>query len=195
MTRAVHVTLFVVFVSAGAGMAATPTQASSHQLRSPSSRNSCAENARKPTAQERIVQRDIQEVIDQSLEADEARDWRAQLNPLTSDFTLTLLDGTTLNRSQVQEGIRRDFDSILAISDQTSIKIDCLTLSGKQATVYTNQHYVRTMPDRKDGSPHEVITNVRHRETWIYNDRGWMVKHVAELEQGQTYLDGEPYNP
>ena len=71
----------------------------------------------------------------------------------------------------------------------------CLVLAGKQATVYTRQQYVRTLPDRKDGSPHEVITGVKHRETWVYTNDGWASKRIEELEQGQTYLDGEPYDP
>ena len=147
------------------------------------------------SAQERIAQRDIQELIDESIEADIARDSRAGTRNLTDDFTLRLLDGTVLNRQQFLEGNNEQKDSLLLVSDRTRVSIDCLTLKGKEATVYTNQHYVRYMPDRKDGSPHEVITNITHRETWIFTSEGWKVKHIDELQQGATLLNGQPYNP
>jgi len=40
-----------------------------------------------------------------------------------------------------------------------------------------------------------VITSVRHRETWVYTKDGWIAKRIEEIEQGITYLDGEPYDP
>ncbi len=79
--------------------------------------------------------------------------------------------------------------------DRTYTRIECLTLTGNEATVYTTQQYVRTIPDRKDGSPHEVITSVRHREKWVRTKDGWVGKRVEEIEQGPTYLGGEPYKP
>ncbi|HXO30816.1 MAG TPA: hypothetical protein VN901_00530 [Candidatus Acidoferrales bacterium] len=47
------------------------------------------------------------------------------------------------------------------------------------------------MPNRKDGSPHELITNVKHRETWGYTEAGWLMKRIEEMKQGPTYLDGK----
>jgi len=114
----------------------------------------------------------------------------------SADFTIQLLDGTTLDRSQAIEGVRRDLESILGIDpDRTYTRIECLTLSGKEATVYTYQQYTRTIPDRKDGSPHEATTSVRHIETWIYTKDGWVAKRIKETEQGPTFLDGEVYDP
>jgi hypothetical protein len=54
---------------------------------------------------------------------------------------------------------------------------------------------IRTIPDGNDGSPHEVITSITHREKWVRTKDGWVGKRVEEIEQGPTYLDGEPYNP
>ena len=148
------------------------------------------------TAQEGIAQRDIQNVIDQGIEELGAKDLEAVSRQMPQDFTIQLLDGTTLNREQAIRGMREDLNSVLSIDvDRTHTRIDCLTLTGKEATVYTTQQYVRTIPDRKDGSPHEVITNVRHRETWAYGKDGWVAKHIQEIEQGPTYLDGELYDP
>jgi hypothetical protein len=147
------------------------------------------------SAQENIAQRDIQERIDESIEADVARDSEAGARNLTHDFTARLLDGTVLNRQQFLEGNQEQKDSLLLISEKTRITIDCLSLKGKEAIVYTNQHYVRYMPDRKDNSPHEVITNITHKETWVFTSEGWKVKHIEELQRGVTLLNGQPYNP
>jgi hypothetical protein len=155
-----------------------------------------AQGARKPTAQERIVQRDIQEAIDRDTEEWGARDLEALSRQMPPDFTIRLLDGTMLNREQVIEGMRQELESVLRIDvDRTYTRIEALTVAGNEATVYTKQQYVRTIPDRKDGSPHEVITNVRHCEKWLYTKDGWVGKRVEEMEQEPTYLDGEPYNP
>ena len=148
------------------------------------------------TAQERIVQRDIQEVIDQEIEELAAKDLEAVSRQMPQDFTIQLMDGTRLNREQVMHGMQEDLNSVLSVDvDRTYTRIECLTLTGKEATVYTTQQYVRTIPDRKDGSPHEVITSIRHRETWAYGKDGWVAKRVQEIEQGPTYLDGELYDP
>jgi len=53
---------------------------------------------------------------------------------------------------------------------------------GKIREDLTKQQYVRTIPDRKDGSPHEVITSVSHREKWVCTKDGWIGKRVEEIE-------------
>jgi hypothetical protein len=147
------------------------------------------------SAQERIAQRDIQERIDESIEADVARDAKAGELNLTEDFTMKLLDGTVLSRQQFLQGNKEQKDSLMMVSDRTQVTTESLVLKGKEATVYTNQHYVRYMPDRKDGSPHEVITNITHRETWVFTNEGWKVRHIEELQAGPTLLNGQPYTP
>jgi hypothetical protein len=145
------------------------------------------------TDQERFVREEIQSRIDESIEADEAKDLAAKLHYAAPDLTVKLVDGTVLDRKQVEEGIKRDSDWILSVSDRTTITIECLELKGKEAVLVTEQHFVRTVPDRKDGSPHELITNVEHRETWVYTKAGWLTKRIDELKQGPTYLDGKLY--
>lgn len=153
------------------------------------------ERGRELSAQERIARRDIQERIDESVEADVAGDAEAGARGLADDFTVRLLDGTTLDRRQFLEGSMEQKAGLLMVSDRTRVVIDCLTLRGAEATVYTTQRYVRYMPDRKDGSPHEVITHMTHRETWVFTREGWKVRHIEELRRGPTLLDGQPYNP
>jgi len=145
----------------------------------------CARNA-PLTDQERIAQRDIQERIDESIEAAEAKDLPARPHYFAPNLTLKLVDGTVLDRKQLEEGMKRDSDWTLSVSDQTSITIGCFELKGREAILLTDQHFVRTVPDRKDGSPHELITNVTHRETWVYTSSGWMTERIEELNQGQT---------
>ncbi len=144
-----------------------------------------------------IARRDIQRAIDQGLEADLAKDAKARVHNDADVVTIKDLDGkistyTKANASQLGAS-ENNYQGILRVSDDTNIRIECLTLKGKEAIVYTNQHFVRHVPDRKDGSPHELITNIIHRETWIFTDQGWKVKHIEELERGNTYLDGKLY--
>ena len=152
----------------------------------------CVRNS-PPTDQERYVREEIQSRIDESIEAAEAKDLAAQMHYAAPDLTVTLVDGTVLDRKQLEEGMKRDSDWTLSVSDQTTIKIECIELKGKQAVLVTDQHFVRTVPDRKDGSPHQLVTNVKHRETWVYTKAGWLTERIVELKQGPTYLDGKLY--
>ena len=156
--------------------------------------SACA-GGRALTAKERIALREIQARIDESVEADEAKDVTAKMRHMTPDATVQLLDGNVLNRKETEAGTRRDYDWILAVSDETRVQVTCIELHGKEATVSTDQRFVRMVPDRKDGSPHELITTMKHRETWVYNDGGWLNKHTVELERGPIYLDGQPFTP
>lgn len=110
--------------------------------------------ARKLTAQEHIAQRDIQEAIDQEIEEFAAKDLVALSRRMPPEFTIRLQDGTTLNREQAVEGIRRDLESVLSIDlDRTYTRIECLTLKGKEAIVYTSQQYVRTFRTGRTAVP------------------------------------------
>ena len=147
--------------------------------------------------QEAIARRDIQRAINQHIEADTAKDSAASSYTESEDLTIKELDGKIYTRKETAYvgAAANNYQGILQISDRTKISIECLTLKGKEAIVYVNQHYVRYVPDRKDESPHEVITNIIHRETWIFTEQGWKLKYVEELERGNTYLDGKLYNP
>lgn len=148
-------------------------------------------------AQESIARRDIQKLINSSVEADEAKDEAASNHIFTADFTIKDLDGKLWTSADMQgkKGASgQHYDQILKVSNSTRIAIECLTLKENEAVVYTNQHLVRYVPDRKDGSPHEVITNIIHREVWIFTENGWRCKHIEELQRGGTFLDGQPFD-
>ena len=143
------------------------------------------------------MRRYIQRLINQSIEADIAKDADARSSIETADFTIEELDGKIYTKeSDAQIGASaNNYQGVWRITEDTRIRVECLTLRGKDATVYTNQHYVRDVPDRKDESPHEFITNIIHREIWTFTEQGWKIKYLEELESGNTYLDGELYNP
>ncbi len=154
--------------------------------------NPCA-RAAPLSDQERFVRREIQERIDESIEAAEANDLPAKTHYFAPNLTLKLVDGTVLDRKQLEEGMKRDSEWILSVSDQTQVAIECLELKGSEAVLITDQHFVRTVPDRKDGRPHELVTNAKHLETWVYTTAGWLTERIEELNQGPTYLDGRLY--
>ncbi len=147
--------------------------------------------------QEAIARRDIQRLINHGIGADIAKDVAARSVFETEDFTIKELDGKIHARAAAAQigASANNYQGIIRISDDTEINIECLTIKGKEATVYTNQHFVRYVPDRKDESPHEIITNIIHRETWIFTEQGWKIKYLEELERGNTYLDKQLYNP
>ena len=206
MKRLPSLLLLIVCIGAGVGiqstLAQTPiaqpdsAQAGCMCIKNSLAQTPCAHRGASPsTAQEIIARRQIQERIDQTIEADEAKDVAAAMHFDTADFAVKNRDGSVSARADVRKGIQQGYDWFLAVSDKTRVSIDCLTLKGNEASVYINQHFVRTVPDRKDGSPHELITNVTHRETWIQTDQGWLRKYLEELQEGPIFLDSQPYNP
>jgi hypothetical protein len=147
--------------------------------------------------QEAIAKRDIQRLLNENVESGFAKDAAAMAHIESDNFTVNELDGRIYSKKDVEQVTARanNYQGILRISEDTKVNIECLTFKGKDAIVYTNQHYVRYVPDRKDGSPHEIITNIIHREKWIFTEQGWRLDYVEELERGNTYLDGKIYNP
>lgn len=148
---------------------------------------------------ERMAWREIQERIDRMSHGEEAKDLNAAMHFMADDYTLyTLPDkdsphGKTINRQQIAVYKKQNLDSLYSTSPETHTDIESLSMKGNVATVVIHQHYVRVIRGG-DGSPHEARTSVRHRETWIYTERGWLQKSVQELERGPIFLDGQPYN-
>jgi hypothetical protein len=136
------------------------------------------------------ARRAIQERINASIEADKRKE---HIDIMTDDFTVKLLGGQVLDRQQLEMDKARDQSEIISISDETSVTIDGLLLNGYEATVYTSQRFVRTVLGR-DGQPHEVITNITHREIWVNTPKGWLQRHIEEIERGPTFVDGESYD-
>jgi hypothetical protein len=171
--------------------------------------HNCGESERERLAQaqqasltpaERLAWREIQERIDTMSNGEEAKDVPASMHFMADDYTLYTLpdkdspNGKVINRQQIAVYKKQNLDSLYSTSPETHTDIESLSMKGNLATIVIHQHYVRVIKGG-DGSPHEARTSVRHRETWIYTERGWLQKSVQELERGQIYLDGQPYNP
>lgn len=158
------------------------------------------------TPVERMAWREIQDRINTMSEGEEAKDFNAAMEYMADDLTLYELvekdsdrhlkeiKSKVLTRQQVAEYKKQNLDSLYSTSPETHTYIESLSLKGNIATVTIYQHYVRVMRGG-DGNPHEAITNVRHREEWIYTERGWLQKSIQEIERGATCMDGQPYNP
>jgi hypothetical protein len=140
--------------------------------------------------EENRARREIQERIDQTIEADKAKNVLAATRFNTPDFHVKNLDGSVETLEEVKVGIQAGYDRIQNVSDRTHIVIDCLIIAGHEATVFINQHFVRTILLGDDPDPHELITNITHREIWVRTDRGWMRRSIEELERGPSFVDG-----
>jgi hypothetical protein len=75
------------------------------------------------TDQERWIRDEIQLRIDESIEAAEAKDLPAKMHYFAPDLTVKLVDGTVVDRKQIQEMMKRDNDWTLSVSDQTTIRM------------------------------------------------------------------------
>ena len=152
------------------------------------------------TPAERMAWREIQERIDRMSHGEEAKDLNAAMHFMADDYMLyTLPDressqGRVINRQQIAVYKKQNLDSLYSTSPETHTDVESLTMKGNVASVITYQYYVRVIRGG-DGSPHQAITSVRHKETWIYTERGWLQKSVQELERGPIFLDGQPYKP
>ena len=153
---------------------------------------------------EQLAWDEIQDRIDTMSEGEEANDLNAATEFIAEEFILNELvekesdrhlkevKTKVLSRAQIEQYKKQNLASLYSTSDETKTFIENLSIKGNLATVTTNQHYVRTIRGG-DGNPHQAITNVRHRETWIYTESGWLQKSIQELERGPTLLDGKPY--
>jgi hypothetical protein len=152
------------------------------------------------TPAERLAWREIQERIDRMSHGEEAKDLGAAMHFMADDYTLNTLpdkdspNGKVINRQQIAVYKKQNLDSLYSTSPETHTDIESLSTKGNVATVVIRQYYVRVIRGG-DGGPHEARTSVRHRERWIYTERGWLQKNVQELERGAIFLDGQPYNP
>src|SRR5437763_805517 len=114
---------------------------------------------------------------------------KAALHLNADDYTLLRLpdkdaaSGISINKQQIAVYKRQNLDSLYSTSPETHTDIESLSMKGNVATVVVHQYYVRTIRGG-DSTPHEARTSVRHRETWIYSNRGWLQKNVQEMERG-----------
>jgi hypothetical protein len=179
---------------------ASPATAGMSDCRGPDRERIAQAQQASLTPAERMAWREIQERIDRMSRGEEAKDLNAAMLFMADDYLLyTLPDqdspqGKVITRQQIAVYKKQNLDSLYSTSPETHTDIESLTMKGNVTTVITYQYYVRVIRG-SDGSPHQAITSVRHKETWIYTERGWLQKSVQELERGPIFLDGQPYKP
>jgi TolA-binding protein len=155
-------------------------------------REASAQTAASPmtSRSEEEARREIQARIDASIEAMKRKDMAARLAGLAPGFTGKLKDGDVVTAKELEASFTRQHQSIISVSDETRTVIDSLKLnSADEATIHISQRFVRTVQGG-DGKPVEVRTSVTHREVWVKTDSGWLVRHIEELEQGPTFVNG-----
>jgi acetyl esterase/lipase/G:T/U-mismatch repair DNA glycosylase len=138
---------------------------------------------------EEEAKREIQARLDASVEAMKRKDMAARLAGFAPGFTGKLKDGDTITAQDLERTFEQQHRSIISVSDETRTVIDSIKLNNDEATIHTSQRFLRTITGN-DGKNVEVRTSVTHREVWVKTERGWLVKHIEELEQGPTFVDG-----
>lgn len=139
---------------------------------------------------EEEAKRAIEARMASSIEAMRRKDTAARLEGFAPDWTGKLKDGEVVTLKDMEASFDRQHKSILSVSDETRMSVDSIELKGNEATVHTSQRFVRTIRGN-DGQSVEVRTSVTHREVWIKTDKGWLAKHIEELEQGPTFVNGQ----
>lgn len=158
-------------------------------IKSAFAQNSSTTNEASQAAREDEAKRAIEARIAASVEALRKKDMAARMEGFASDWTGKLKDGEVITLKDLEESFKQQFRSIINVSEETRTVVDSIQLNGNEATVHTSQRFVRTIQGN-DGKPVEVRTSVTHVETWIKTDRGWLAKHIEEIEQGPTFVNG-----
>jgi ketosteroid isomerase-like protein len=139
------------------------------------------------------VRKELEALYVKQAEAYKAKDIKAFMENKTPDFSLKLLSGQTLSREQMESGVKQRMDRIKSVN-YLVIKIEELTVTGKEAVAITTQEFSRTVTDQ-EGSDHAVVTRgTKHRDMWVKTSEGWKMKSVEELIQGQQTVGGKPSN-
>jgi TolA-binding protein len=138
---------------------------------------------------EEAAKREIQARLDASLEAMKRKDMAGRMAIFAPGYTGKLKDGDIITEKDSERSFERQHSSIISISNETRSVVDSIKLNGDEATVHVSQRFVRTVQGN-EGKPVEVRTSVTHREVWVKTEKGWLVKHIEELEQGPTFVNG-----
>jgi ketosteroid isomerase-like protein len=126
------------------------------------------------------------------VELGKKRDVKALMEFNTADYYVKLLNGTTVSRQQLEQGMSRYFTTGQLVRQISfTYKIMELTVRGEDVMVLVEQRDKR-IQIRRDGKPHEVEANVIHRDTWVQTAEGWKRKLTEEVKQTKFTVDGKP---
>jgi len=130
----------------------------------------------------------IQEQMNKSLAAQQARDSTGFWSVYTDDYTYRAFDGTLYTREQASQGFTESA-SQMKISADTKHTVDSITVSADTATVVTSLHFVRTQM-AADSTEHQVVTDGTFSEVWTKDSGKWKAHYIEELGALTTSVDG-----
>jgi peptidase M1-like protein len=123
------------------------------------------------------------------------RDVKAIMEFNTVDYSVKLLNGNTVSRQQLEQGMSRYFTSGQLVRQISfGYRILETTVNGEEVIVLVEQRD-RRIQMRRDGKPHKVEANVIHRDTWIKTSEGWKRRLTEEVKQTRFTVDDKPVNP
>lgn len=124
-----------------------------------------------------------------------SRDVKAIMEFNTPDYSVKLLNGSTLSRKQLEQGMSRYFTSGQLVRQISfSYKILETAINGEEVIVLVEQRDKRIQM-RRDGKPHKVEANVIHRDTWIRTAEGWKRRLTEEVKQTKFTVDDKSVDP
>lgn len=95
--------------------------------------------------------------------------------------------GDTIACAQLREQVRARMAR--AEVGGISVRIDSVSARGDTGVILNTQRFERTVRDSA-GAPHQVVSSVRHRETWVRTAAGWGARFVEEISRPVVYVDG-----
>jgi hypothetical protein len=138
------------------------------------------------------LRKEFQVVYDDQAERLARRDAHGWMEFNAPDHSVKLLDGRTISRDQLEDGMTRFFTSgqlVRQIAFTYRVLEVTPTDSGAVVVVEQRDHRIQM---RKDGKPHRVEAHVIHRDTWTRTSDGWKRHLTEEVKQTRFTVDGRP---
>src|SRR6266498_938445 len=138
------------------------------------------------------LKKDFKAIYSRQAELSRKRDVKALMELNTPDYSVKLLNGNSISRTQLEQGMTSFFTSGQLVR-QISLTYAVLevTAAGNEVVVLVEQKDQR-IQIRKDGKPHKVEANVIHRDTWVQIAEGWKRRLTEEVKQTKFTVEGKP---
>jgi len=141
------------------------------------------------------LRKEFKALYAKQVELGKARDVKALMEFNTPDYSVKLLDGSTVSRKQLEQGMTRYFTSGQLVRQLSfSYSLMRITSTGEEVIVLVEQKDKR-IQKRRDGKPHKVEANVIHRDTWVKTAGGWKRRLTEEVKQTRFTVDDKPVEP
>lgn len=141
---------------------------------------------------EQRLKKDFKAIYSRQAKLSRKRDVQALMELNTPDYYVKLLNGNSLNRTQLERGMTNFFASGQLVRQISfTYEVQEVTVTGNEAVVLVEQKDKR-IQIRKDGQPHRVEANVLHRDTWVQTAEGWKRRLTEEVKQTKFTVDGKP---